>query len=285
MKVAFLGLGAMGRGMAKNLLDAGHDLRIWNRSIEKSSELVAAGAVAATNPTEAVADAEVVVTMVSDDEALEGLCAGPRGIIASLPSGATHISMSTVSPKAIENIERLHEKAGSFLVAAPVFGGPKVAQSGQLMIVAAGTDSVMAKARPLLEAMGRVILPVGQRPAGASAVKLGVNLLLFANLQGVSEAMRLGSAYGVSRQTVLEVLLGGPLDSPMMRNFGGVIANKAFQNAAFKLSLAQKDLNLTAEAAKGQDIVLPIADALAKQFQRALALHGGEVDVTALGEC
>src|SRR5512141_1650673 len=151
MDVGFVGLGSMGQPMARNLLRAGHRVRAWNRRRARAEALAGDGAAVVATPAEA-AQAGVVLTMVADDSALEAVTFGPDGILAGLPAGGVHVSMSTVGTDTVERLSRAHDEAGRILVSAPVFGRPDAAAAAKLFIVAAGREDAVTRARPLLDA-------------------------------------------------------------------------------------------------------------------------------------
>jgi len=176
VKVGFLGLGKMGTPMALRLIAAGHELSVWNRTEARTDPLVLEGAIQAGTPAEAELGADAVITMLLDDAAYEEVLFGPNGLFDALSPGALHISCSTISKALSERLTAEYTKRGIDFVAAPVFGGPGVAEEGRLWIVAAGTDKAVDRARPLLETFSRGISVVGKEPKQAHAVKLGGNL-------------------------------------------------------------------------------------------------------------
>ncbi len=176
MKIGFLGLGKMGAPMARHLIAAGHELRVWNRTEGKTKPLLREGAIAAATPAEAELGADVVITMLFDDAAHEEVLFGANGLMDALSPGALHISCSTISVALSERLTQEHARRGQEFVAAPVFGRPNFAEEGRLWVVAAGADKAIAKARPLLETFSRGISIIGAEPRQANAVKLGWQL-------------------------------------------------------------------------------------------------------------
>lgn len=284
MKIAVLGLGSMGHGIAACLLESGYSVTGWNRTPSPQTDLKNAGATIAASPVTAVENADVIISMLADDSATLGLFGPEASVVGSISPGLTHISMSTISTSATEQLARIHVEAGQQFIAAPVFGGPAIAKSGNLAIVVAGDQMAVEQHQPVLDALGRVVFNVGERASAASSVKLAVNLLLFANLEAIGEAMRLTGSFGVKRQELFDILIGSAFDSPMMRNFGNVIAGQKYDPAAFKIGLAQKDLRLAIEAAREAKVDLAIAGSLQSQFEKAIAKHGYDADVSVLGD-
>src|SRR6202522_4152997 len=178
MKIGFLGLGKMGAPMARHLIAAGHELRVWNRTEGKTEPLLREGAIAAATPAEAELGADAVITMLFDDGAYEEVLFGANGLMDALSPGALHISCSTISVALSERLTQEHARRGHEFVAAPVFGCPNFAEEGRLWAVTAGAEKAIAKARPLLETFSRGISIVGAEPRKAHAVKLGGNFLI-----------------------------------------------------------------------------------------------------------
>src|SRR5512143_2266072 len=170
MKVGFIGLGHMGAGMAANLLKAGHEVTVYNRTPAKAVDLVARGAKAAANVSEACGG-ETVFTMLADDAAVESVVFGDGGIRASMPASAVHVSSSTISVALSQRLSQEHAKAGQRYVAAPVFGRPDAAAAGQLFVIAAGQPVSVEAAAPLLEAIGKKTFFVSESPWAANLVK------------------------------------------------------------------------------------------------------------------
>ncbi len=197
MKIGFLGLGKMGAPMARHLIAAGHELRVWNRTEGKTKPLLREGAIAAATPAEAELDADVVITMLFDDAAHEEVLFGANGLMDALSPGALHISCSTISVALSERLTQEHARRGHEFVAAPVFGRPNFAEEGRLWVVAAGAEKALAKARPLLETFSRGISIVGVEPRQANAVKLGGNFLISAMLYSLSEGFVFAEGQGI----------------------------------------------------------------------------------------
>src|SRR5712671_5264726 len=177
MKVGFIGLGHMGAGMAANLLKAGHDVTVYNRTRTKVEALVAQGAKAAAGVSDAC-HGDAVITMLANDDAVERVVFGDRGIIDSLPAGAIHISSSTISVALSERLDAAHAKAGQRFIAAPVFGRPDVAAEGELFVVAGGAPDAIDAAASLFAAIGQKTFVVSDRPEAANLVKLSGNFLI-----------------------------------------------------------------------------------------------------------
>ena len=176
MKVAFLGLGNMGAPMARNLVKAGHQVTVWNRTRERAMEV--SGAAAANTPAEAAKDAEVAFTMLADDQATEMVVFGESGLLQGLPKGAIHISSSTISVELSRRTWKAHEEQSQCYVAAPVFGRPEAAEAAKLFIVTSGASDLVQKCEPLLSAIGQKIFVMGTEPPLANVVKVSGNFLI-----------------------------------------------------------------------------------------------------------
>lgn len=278
-RIAFCGLGRMGAPMAGRLLDAGHTLTVWNRSVEKARPLAERGATVAPNPREAAAGAEFAITMLADEPALDAVLFGEDGLAAGLAAGAMLVEMSTIGPLAIRRIrERLSPAIP--LVDAPVFGSVPQAESGRLSIFAGGDAGDVERARSVLDAMGSP-RRVGELGAGA-ALKLVVNSTLGSVMVAVGEALALARALGVDEQIALEALRGTYV--------GGVIESKGeamatgYRHARFTLALAAKDLRLVTDTAAGAGLELEAARANRAVYERADEAGMAELDYAAVIE-
>jgi 3-hydroxyisobutyrate dehydrogenase-like beta-hydroxyacid dehydrogenase len=283
MKVGFIGVGQMGIGMATNLLQAGHELVVYNRTAAKLEKLVAQGATAAASVAGACRG-DCVMTMVSNDEALESVALGSGGIIDSLPAAALHISSSTVSVALSERLAAAHARAGQRFVAAPVFGAPDAAAAGKLFVVAAGTPDAVEAASPLLDAIGQGTFIVSETAKVASLVKLSGNFLFASIIESLGEAIALVGKAGVDRRQYHDFLTSTLFDVPVYRSYGGRIADGKFESPSFLASLGQKDIRLALAAAEELRVPMPIASLLRDRFLTLMA-HGGEnLDWTAIGQ-
>jgi 3-hydroxyisobutyrate dehydrogenase/2-hydroxy-3-oxopropionate reductase len=254
--IGFVGLGGMGSRMARRLLDAGHELVVWNRTREKMAPLVQAGALPAETPAEAAQRSEAVLTMVSDPEALEAVTEGPDGLAAGAGISHTVIEMSTIGPAAVKRLEsRL--PSGTGLLDAPVLGSLAEAEAGTLRIFIGGPAPLAERWTPLLATLGSPI-HVGSLGAGAAA-KLVANLTLLGALGLLGEALALARGLGLSRETAFEVLAATPLAAQAERRRPAIESGE--YPARFSLSLAQKDADLITEAAAEAGIDMRLAKA------------------------
>jgi len=281
MKVGFIGLGHMGAGMAGNLIKAGHEVTVYNRTPEKAHVLVAAGAKVATSVS-AACRGDAVMTMLANDEAVESLVLGREGVLASLRQGALHVSSSTISVALSQRLSQQHAIHGQRYIAAPVFGRPDVAAAAQLVVVAGGEKPAVEAARPLLEAIARKIFVVGDAPQAANLVKLSGNFLNASVIESLGEAFALISKGGIDRQRYLEIL-ASLFNVPAYNIYGALIASGRFEPAGFAAPLGQKDIRLLLAAADTLGVPMPLAGLLRDRFLTLIA-HGGEqLDWSAIG--
>jgi 3-hydroxyisobutyrate dehydrogenase-like beta-hydroxyacid dehydrogenase len=209
MRVGFIGLGHMGSGMAANLIDAGHDVTVFNRTPGKAEALAAKGARIADSIAEA-ARGDAVITMLSNDEAVESVVFGDGGILACLPALAIHISSSTISVALSDRLASAHAKAGQRYVAATVLGRPEAAAAGKLIVIAAGDPDTVADVAPLLDAIGQSTTVFGDTPSAANLVKLAANFMTASVIESLGEAIALTSKGNIDKRRFLEFLTSGP---------------------------------------------------------------------------
>jgi 3-hydroxyisobutyrate dehydrogenase-like beta-hydroxyacid dehydrogenase len=282
MKVGFIGLGHMGAGMAANLLKAGHDVTVYNRTRTKVEALVAQGAKAAASVSDAC-NGDAVITMLAHDDAVESVVFGDGSIIGSLHAAAIHISSSTISVALSERLAAAHAKAGQRFVTAPVFGRPDVAAAGQLFVVAAGAPDAVKVAAPLFDAIGKRTFVVSETPQAANLVKLSGNFLLASVIESLGEAMALIGKGGIDRRQYLDILTSTLFDAPVYKTYGGLIADGEFEPAGFAAPLGHKDIRLTLAAAEDLRVPLPLASLLHDRFLALLAHGGDKLDWSAIG--
>ncbi|MBV8346970.1 MAG: NAD(P)-dependent oxidoreductase [Mycolicibacterium sp.] len=281
MDIGFIGLGQMGAGMAANLIKAGHNVTVYNRSRDKMEPLVRDGARAA----ETVADAcrgEVVFTMLANDAAVEAVTFGD-GILASLSKGAAHVSSSTISTALSERLTQAHAEAGQNFLAAPVFGRPDASQAGKLFVVVAGEAAVIEKMSPLFDAVGQRTFSISDTPKNANLVKISGNFLIAVVIESLGEAMALVSKAGVDKHAYLEVLTSTLFAAPVYKTYGALIADENFEPPGFAVPLGLKDVRLALTSGEELRVPLPFASLVRDRFLTLLA-HGGEkLDWSALG--
>lgn len=284
MKIAFLGLGNMGAPMARQLIRAGHDLTVWNRTLTKAEPLRAEGAQVSQSPGEAVKQAEVVVTMLADDHAVESAVLHAGGVIDNLPRGATHISMSTISVDLSKKLAEEHGKLGQQYIAAPVFGRPDAAEAGKLFVAAAGAKGVIDRCMPILEVVGQRVFVIGEKPEMANVVKLSGNFLIAAVIESLSEAIALTRKYGIEPHQFVDFLTNTLFAAPVYKTYGGLIADAKHEKAGFALRLGLKDVKLALLAAENVDAPLPIASLVRDHMLMAIGRGFDQHDWSVLGK-
>jgi 3-hydroxyisobutyrate dehydrogenase len=269
--IGFIGLGIMGSGMARNLLRAGFDLTVWNRTEAKAVALVEAGAAAAASPAEVAARSSVVVVCVSDTPDVEAVVLGPGGILEGARPGTLVIDCSTISPAATRAIATSLRERGVAWLDAPVSGGSEGAARGTLSIMAGGETADFERALPVLSAMGKTITHVGPQGAG-QMVKLVNQVLVVVTMQGVAEALLLAQAGGLDLEKTLAAVSGGAAGSWMLSNRGPQVIHRDWR-PGFTIDLQQKDLRLVLEAADQLGMPVP-GTALVFQLYRTLEQRG-----------
>jgi len=275
--VAVVGLGAMGSRIACRLLEAGHDLVVWNRTAEKAQPLVEAGAVAAATPAEAAARAEVVLTMVADPAALRDVTEGEDGVAAGVGEGATVIEMSTVGPDAVRRLGSvLGEQAG--LLDAPVLGSRSEAEEGTLKVFVGGPPELVARWTPLLSVLGSP-LHVGPLGSGAAA-KLVANTTLVGTIGVLGEALALAEGLGLPREQAFEVLAATPLAAQAERRRESIESGE--YSPRFALYLARKDAELVVAAAREAGVDLRLTEAARAWLADAEEAGLGDRDYSAV---
>lgn len=282
MKVGFVGLGRMGGGMAGNLLAAGHAVTVWNRTPGRAGGLVERGAAEAGRLAEACRGAAVVITMLSDDAAVEALTFDEDGLLAHLDDGAIHVAMSTLSVGLSQRLAAAHTAAAQRYVAAPVFGRPDAAAAGRLFVVAGGDEAALAECEPLFAAMGQRTFVTGAAPHTAHLVKLAGNFLLASVIESLGEAVALVGKAGVDAHGFVELLTSTLFDAPVYRTYGKLIADRAWEPAGFVAALGLKDVRLALAAADGLQVPLPLASLLRDRFLRLVATGGAGQDWSAI---
>ena len=268
MKIGFLGLGDMGTPMALRLLQAGHELSVWNRSEARTKPLIREGAIAAATPAEAELGADAVITMLFDDAAYEEVLFGVNRLIDALSPGALHISCSTISVALSERLAVEYANRGIDFVGAPVFGRPSVAEQGRLSVVAAGADNAVNRARPLLEAFSRGITVVGSEPRQAHAVKLGGSFLTSAMIDSLGEAFVFATQQGLESEIFFDAVNNALFESPFYAAYADIMLHPP-ECIATTIELGANDLRLLREAAASRQTRLSLADRMAEILAEA----------------
>jgi 3-hydroxyisobutyrate dehydrogenase len=278
--IAVLGTGIMGAAMARNLLSAGMEVRVWNRSREKAEPLADDGATVADSPTEAAEGAGFVLTMLADADAVAEAAGGENGALSALPEDGVWLQTSTVGLEGQEKLAGIADEHGVYYVDAPVLGTKEPAEQGQLIVLASGPEEVRERCQPVFDAVGSKTLWLG--PAGAgSHLKLVTNNWIVGLLGALAETISFAEALGVDPNRFLEVIEGGPLGVPYAQMKGQMMIEEEFPTS-FSANLARKDANLVLQAAEANGLRLPLTEAAAEHFDEAINAGHGEEDMAAI---
>jgi 3-hydroxyisobutyrate dehydrogenase-like beta-hydroxyacid dehydrogenase len=281
MKLGFIGLGRMGAGMAANLLKAGHEVTVYNRSSGKAQALTALGARVATRVADACR-AEAIITMLANDDAVQSVVFDDGGLLASAGTGTVHISMSTIGVGLSARLAAAHAGATQRFIAAPVFGRPEAAAAAQLYIVAAGARAAVDECAALFTAMGQKLFYLGVEPPAANLVKLSGNFLIASVIESLGEAMALIGKAGIDQRIYLDLLTSTLFNVPLYKNYGGLIVERKFEPAGFAAPLGLKDIGLTLAAAGELQVPMPVASLLHDRLLTLVARGGAALDWSAI---
>ena len=282
MKIGFIGLGRMGRGMAHRILGGGHDLVVYDVVRTATDEFAAAGARVAASVAELCEGRDVVVTMLVEDAAVIELASGRGGLCDSLESGAIHLAMGTYGVAAIRTLSAVHGRANQILVAAPVLGRPDLAASGQLGIVAAGPEDAVRSCGPLFDLMGRRTFHAGETPDAATAIKLANNMLLGCAMVAMAEGFSLVRKYGVEPAVFYDVIAGGLFSAPAYTGYGKTMVDESYDRVGSPVTVGLKDANLVLAAADIARVPMPSLNVYRDRLLGAVAHGDGDRDQAVL---
>jgi len=282
MKIGFIGLGRMGSAMAANLVRAGHEITVFNRTPGKSGPLVALGAQEAATLAGACRG-EAVITMLADDEAASNITLGSGGLVENLPKGAIHLSMSTISVAMSKRLAQAHAQSAQRYVAAPVFGRPDMAAQAKLFIVAAGDPAAIDACKSVFAVLAQKTSTIGAEPSAANLVKLTANFLQAAVIESLGEAIALIGKAGIDRRAYVDLLTSTIFTAPAYKIYGPLIAADKFGPAAFAAPLGYKDIRLGLAEAEALRVPMPLASLLHDRFLRLFAQGGDNLDWSAIG--
>ena len=283
MSIAFLGLGSMGSAIAGNLVAAGHDVTVWNRSAAKTAPLVEAGAHAAKTPVEAASDAAVVFSMLADDAAVMSVISGDNGLLAGMANDTLHVSLSTISVATADRLAAAHKDHGQRYISAPVFGRPEAAAAAKIFVVTAGAGSNIDEVQPLFDIIGQRTFRVGETPSQANLVKLCGNFAILAAIETMGEAMALAQKGGVPKAVLHEVLTGTLFGAPIYQNYGKMLVEESYTPAGFKAPLGLKDMRLAGESAERYRVPMPLLSLLRDHLLETIAKEGEDIDWSGIG--
>jgi 3-hydroxyisobutyrate dehydrogenase-like beta-hydroxyacid dehydrogenase len=282
--VAFLGLGRMGSGIARNIAAAGYPMVLYNRTTALAHDLAAElGAEVAATPADAAAAATVTISSLADDDAVRSVYEGPDGLIAGLSEGTVAVDMSTVDPTTVRGLVAAVEAAGGRLVDAPVSGSVASVAAKSLLIMAGGAEGEIERVRPVLEATASTVIRVGGSGAGA-AMKLAVNAILFGINQALAESLVLAERAGIERRVAYDVFAGSAVGAPVVTYRRAMFEHPGEIPASFTIDLAIKDLRLILELATRSGSAMPQTERNLEVMQDAAARDRGGEDIAALAE-
>ncbi|RNI29417.1 NAD(P)-dependent oxidoreductase [Rufibacter immobilis] len=280
MNIGFIGLGIMGSRMAANLQKAGHNLVVYNRTAQKAEALVAKGATLASTPEEVGKQCRVIFTMLATPDAVEEAALGQHGFLKEMPGNSLWIDSSTVNPSFSVRMAKAAQKMGHRFLDAPVSGSLKPAETGQLVFLVGGAAQDLQEVRPLLDAMGKDVLHIGDHGQGSS-MKI-VNNMLFGQIMGAfAEALKLGTSLGITEETLCQTLLNGPGGAPFLKLKQEKLLTRDF-SPEFPLEWLHKDLHLAGVTAYEQGIALPTLHTVKEVFAMAKQAGLGEQDFSAV---
>jgi 3-hydroxyisobutyrate dehydrogenase-like beta-hydroxyacid dehydrogenase len=281
-KIGFIGTGMMGLPMARNLLEAGYDVAVYNRTPEKAASLIELGASVEKNPLDVAQSGGIVMSCVSEDEALTAVV-GENGQLAErLGKDGIHVSMSTILPSTAARLARQQSAFGGYYIAAPVMGRPDIVLAKKQSYFIAGDENAKRCVEPLLEAIGMKIFDFGALPENANVAKLAANFLIASAIEAMAEAFTLVSKNNGDADKLLEALGSTLFACPIYQNYGRQILDKKYAEPLFKLRLGQKDVRLVAETATESKTPMRFARVLQDRFSEATAHGLSDHDWTAI---
>lgn len=281
ISIACIGLGNMGYPIAKNIItsDKGFKVKLYNRSPEKIKDLVSLGGEAVATIADAVASADIIITMVSDDTALNQIT---QEILPALKKGSIHLSMSTIKAETSQQLAEKHALRGAVYLASPVMGRPPAAAARQLFILLSGDESAKEKVKPVLEAVSQRTFDFGNDPAIAHTVKVIMNFMIFTTVELLSEVMLMAEKTGIDKNILLDTMLNTIYGAPVFKIYGALVAKEEDNPNGFAVHLANKDLRLAQETAAAAGASLPLAELIRTHFESMIAAGGGKKDLPML---
>lgn len=285
MKIGFIGLGSLGTPIAINLKESGHELYVYNRTVSKTAPLAAKGAIVCNSIAQLATSCSIVFTIVSDDAALKSICGGDEGLVKNLPTGAIHISMSTILPQTAVELASMHEIANQQYLAAPVFGRPAAAADKKLNYVLSGNPDLCKQIEPLLKDAGAAgIFYFDDTFTAANTVKLCGNFLIAAALEAIGESVALANQSGVNAAAMWQMLSQTLFNAPVYHNYSHIILQQQFEPAAFTAKLGLKDMNLVLQQASSVNQAMPLAALLKNNMQQLVSTGRENTDWSAVSQ-
>jgi|SRR5581483_7506632 len=279
-ELGYVGLGVMGSSVVKRLLDAGHDVTVWNRTREKAEPLLDAGARWAGTPREVAERSEIVFTMVTNTDAVRAVAEGPEGILAGLEPGKIYVDMSTASPANTRALAARVAEIGAHMLDAPVSGTSITVDEGKASLMVGGEDDAFERARPVLEAIGPRVFHMGGNGT-AVTMKIAINLSLAVQMLAFSEGVLLAEKTGISREAAVEAMLGSVIASPMVAYRGPLVLGHP-DEVWFDCRMMQKDMNLALELGRELEVPLPTTAVTNELLTAANGMGVGDRDFAVL---
>lgn len=278
MKVGFIGLGRMGMAMAQRLLQAGHEVAVFNRTPEKAKPLADAGAKVVKSINEAAAFGEAVFTMLTDDAAVDEVARQKGGLLESLPKGGIHVCSGTHGVGVIRKLNAAHQEKEQILVTAPILGRPEQVLAGAVGVVTGGPAQALQRCAPLLSAIGRRTFEAGSDPAAATSIKLANNFVLGCAIEAMGEGFSLIRKYGVAPEVFYDVMTDGLFAAPAYKVYGKIIAEESYDKVGQMAVNGLKDANLALAAGEAVGVPLPSGNVWRDRLVAAVGRGDGEKD-------
>ncbi len=279
--IGFIGTGNMGLPIARNLLESGYTLRIFNRTAGKAASLAALGAKLVSTCGETAVPGGIVFTMLSDDKALAEVAIKGNSLVKALGAGGIHVSLGTLSPAAAREAAGHHREFGVFYLAAPVFGRPEAAAARALWICLSGAPAAKTRVKPILDLLGRGVTDFGEDPGAANVVKLAGNFLLAAAVEAMGEMSVLAEKNGIAREKIIDLMASTLFACPVYQIYGKALVSQRYQPAGFRMDLGLKDIGLVLQVAAESRTPMPLASLLRDRLLSGVAKGRGEWDFTA----
>ena len=283
MKLGFIGLGNLGTPIAENILQKNNAIFVYNRTASKAQLLVDKGATICKSVEELSEQCDVVFSIVSDDAALNHITKGDDGIAANLKAGGIHVSMSTVLPATVTQLNTFHQQYGNYYIAAPVMGRPEAARARKMNFLVSGEKAIIEIVKPLLQDAGAAgIWEFGEETSAANVAKLCSNFLIISAIESLAEGINLANKSGIDASQWINMLTQTLFAAPVYINYGNILLKEAYQPAGFALKLGLKDVNLVAEQASETKAQMPIGKLLQQRLHECVASGLGDHDWTAI---
>lgn len=279
MNIGFIGLGKMGTPIASNLVQSGFNVKVHNRTSQKASALKELGASVAATPEDAAKDTDLLITMLSDDQAVREVA---EKAIPAMNPGSIHVSMSTISPATVILLQTLHDQNHVHYIASPVMGRPPAAAARSLYILLSGKKEAKQKAEPVLKILSQRIFDFGESSVTGHSVKLIMNMMIFTVLEMLSEVLLFAEKQHIDKDMMIETLNNTMFASPVIKTYGSLLLQEKDIPDGFILRLANKDLRLLQETAAAANIQLPLADLIRSHFEDAMKNGNGEKDISSM---